>query len=133
VGVHADERVTASAAWPEPRPKPNLESSWPVITYSWVWASTPGVTLTSRGWSVWPMASSRSISSKESTTMRRTLLVVADCSSAVDLLLPCATMRSGGTPALRATCSSPAVDTSTHIPSSCTSAAMALHRKAFDA
>ena len=31
------------------RPKPNLESSWPVRTYSWVWASTPGVTRT-RTW-----------------------------------------------------------------------------------
>ena len=29
-------RSTALAASPEARPKPNLESSWPVITYSWV-------------------------------------------------------------------------------------------------
>ena len=54
VGVDADQadgtrrgpqaaRRPSSAA-PEARPKPNLESSWPVRTYSWVWASTPGVT-----------------------------------------------------------------------------------------
>ena len=37
---------TASAAAPDASPKPNFESSWPVITYSWVWASIPGVTRT---------------------------------------------------------------------------------------
>ena len=41
--------------------------------------------------------------------------------------------RAAGTPAARATWSSPPVDTSMHIPSSWASAAIALHRKALDA
>ena len=40
--VGCRSRATASAAAPEASPKPNFESSWPVITYSWVWASMPG-------------------------------------------------------------------------------------------
>ena len=36
-------RATARAASPDGTPKPNFESSWPVRTNSWVWASTPGV------------------------------------------------------------------------------------------
>jgi hypothetical protein len=35
------------AAAPLLRPNPNFESSCPVRTYSWVWASTPGVTRSS--------------------------------------------------------------------------------------
>ena len=37
-------RATASSAAPDASPNPNFESSCPVITYSWVWASMPGVT-----------------------------------------------------------------------------------------
>ena len=53
VGVQADElerlRVastwsTAASAAPDDSEKPNFWSSWPVETYSWVCASTPGVT-----------------------------------------------------------------------------------------
>ena len=36
-------RSAAAVAVPFGSPKPNLESSWPVRTNSWVWASTPGV------------------------------------------------------------------------------------------
>ena len=36
--------ATASAAAPEASEKPNFVSSCPVLTYSWVCASTPGVT-----------------------------------------------------------------------------------------
>ena len=36
-------RSTAASARPDDTVKPNLESSWPVATNSWVWASTPGV------------------------------------------------------------------------------------------
>src|SRR3974377_2181319 len=39
--------ATASAAAPEETENPNLESSCPVRTNSWVCASTPGVTRTS--------------------------------------------------------------------------------------
>ena len=90
-------------------------------TYSWVWASTPGVTRT-RTWgrlgAPGARRSSRSTSSKESTTMRPTPASRARASSASDLLLPCRTRRSGGTPAARATCSSPPVATSRCRPSS---------------
>src|SRR5581483_3328901 len=55
----------------------------------------------------------------------------AALSSASDLLLPWSTRRSAGTPALRATWSSPPVDTSRHRPSSWASAAMARQRNAF--
>ena len=42
----ASTRRTASAAAPLASEKPNFWSSWPVWTYSCVWASTPGVTRT---------------------------------------------------------------------------------------
>ena len=35
---------------PEATPNPNLESSWPVRTNSWVWASTPGADPASGPW-----------------------------------------------------------------------------------
>ena len=76
---------------------------------------------------------SRSISSKESTTILPTPAPNAASSSASDLLLPCRTSRSAGTPAASATASSPPVDTSMQQPSSWARAAMALQRKAFDA
>ena len=62
--------------------------------------------------------------------MRPTPTSSARASSASDLLLPWSTRRSAGTPAARATCSSPPVDTSRHMPSSWASAAMAWQRKA---
>ena len=73
---------------------------------------------------------SRAISSKESTTIRPTPAASARASSASDLLLPCSTSRSAGTPAASATCSSPPVDTSRYMPSWWASAAIAVHRKA---
>src|SRR5437588_578882 len=101
-------RRTASAAAPPRSPKPNFESTWPVITYSWVWASTPGVTRTSTltGWArvASTRRSRRSSSSKLSTTMRCTPSFIASRSSTSDLLLPCTTSRSGGTPAVTARC-----------------------------
>ena len=67
---------TAGAAAPVGTPKPNLESSWPVRTNSWVWASTPGRDadqhLRARRPSSACSASRRSSSSKLSTTMRPT-------------------------------------------------------------
>ena len=62
--------------------------------------------------------------------MRPTPTDSAAASSSVDLLLPCRTSRSAGTPAVRATWSSPPVETSRHIPSSWASRAMATHRNA---
>ena len=128
-------RSTARAASPLARPKPNLESTWPVITYSWVWASTPGVTRTitrvGRPSSAWS-ASSRRISSKESTTTSH-----AEVVGPGQLRRPTCCCRGGrggpaGTPAARATCSSPPVATSTCMPSSWARRAMARHRNAFD-
>ena len=120
----ARSRATASSAAPEAKPNPNFESSCPVRTNSWVWASTPGVTRTSTaGPGVAPprpltRPPRRSISSKESTTILPTPVSTARASSASDLLLPCMTIRAGGTPARRATYSSPPVETSRHIPAS---------------
>ena len=78
--------ATAAAAAPDARPKPNLESSCPVRTNSWVWTSTPGVMRASTSAAtarrlgvVGPpraagrhQCSMRSISSKESTMIRPT-------------------------------------------------------------
>ncbi len=50
--------------------------------------------------------------------MRPTPASSAEASSMSDLLFPCSTSRDAGTPADRATCSSPPVDTSRHMPSS---------------
>ena len=54
----------------------------------------------------------------KSTTIRPTPTARAAASSSVDLLFPWSTIRSAGTPAVRATCNSPPVETSRHIPSS---------------
>ena len=123
-----------------PSPKPNFESSWPVRTKSCVCASTPGVTRIITAWrdpsfvAVDPVVdvrrSSLSISWNESMTIRPTPASTARASSDSDLLLPCSTRRAGGTPADRATCSSPPVETSSHIPSSWASLAMAWHKNA---
>ena len=70
--------------------KPNFWSSWAVAMYSWVCASTPAVTrtITPTGASC-PAASSasRSISSKESTTIRPTPASTARRSSAHGLVV----------------------------------------------
>ena len=109
-------RATARAASPDGTPKPNFESSWPVRTNSWVCASTPGVARIStlgRTPSSACRVARRSSSSKLSTTMRPTPAARAARSSSSDLLLPCSTSRSAGTPAASATWSSPPVATST--------------------
>ena len=62
--------------------------------------------------------------------MRPTPASRARTSSASDLLLPCSTRRAAGTPAAMATCSSPPVETSSHMPSSWARRAIAEHRKA---
>ena len=76
-------------------------------------------------------ASIRSSSSKLSTTMWRTPMAMASRNSAVLLLLPCTTQRDAGTPALRATNSSPPVATSSSKPSSWAKRAIAVHKNAF--
>ena len=45
---------TPSLAWPLSIFRPNLESVFPVVINSWVWASTPGVTL-SRAFALLPI------------------------------------------------------------------------------
>ena len=129
----AAARCTACSARPLASPNPNLESSCPVRTNSWVWASTPGVMRRRAFGTGRPSAtraSSRSSSSKESTTTRPMPSDRARRSSSVLLLLPCSTRRSAGTPAARATWYSPPVDTSRLQPSSAASRAMAVQRKA---
>ena len=128
-----ESRSSAAAAAPDATPNPNFESFWPVCTNSWVWASTPGVIRTSTDGTGSPSDTScsmRSISSKESTTMRPMPSAMASRSSSSDLLLPCSTRRSAGTPAERATWYSPPVDTSRFIPSSTANRAIARQRNA---
>src|SRR2546423_37376 len=103
---------------------PNFESAWPVWMYVWVWASTPGVTrsrIACRRPASAAAAAARSMSSKLSTAMRPTPTATARTMSASALLLPCSVISSGGTPAARATCSSPAEATSTPRPSAAAS------------
>src|SRR5690606_37838480 len=76
---------------------------------------------------------SRSISWKESSTIRPTPASRAAASSAVDLLLPWKPIRSGGNPAASATASSPPVQTSRFSPSSAMIRATARHRNALPA
>ena len=67
--------MAASSAWPPARLKPNFWSSCPVAMNSWVCASTPTVTRTMTGATTPSSAATaaiRSISWKESTTMRPT-------------------------------------------------------------
>ena len=81
----------ASRASPEVMEKPNFWSSWAVAMYSWVCASTPAVTRTitvARRPVSAVTAASRSISWKESTTIRPTPASTARRSSRVLLLLP---------------------------------------------
>ncbi len=116
--------------------KPNFWSSWAVAMYSWVCASTPAVTRTMTGATAPSSAvsrSSRSISSKESSTMRPTPASRAARSSEVDLLLPWKPIRAGSVPARRATVSSPPEHTSRPSPSSATQRATVVHRNALPA
>ena len=71
----------------------------------------------------------RSISSKLSTISRPT----GRPSSSTDLLFPCRTIASGGTPAAVATACSPAVEHRMPSPHSCASRAMATTGNAFTA
>ena len=110
-------------ASPEATPKPNFESTWPVRTNSWVWASTPGVTRTST------FGHEAVLGVERGQPVELVEAVDDDAADAgrargprarsSDLLLPCSTSRSAGTPAARATCSSPPVATSRCRPSSC--------------
>ena len=74
-----------------------------------------------------PDGRSRRRSRRRSGPHRRSRAVA---SSSSDLLLPWRTRRSGGTPADRATCISPPVETSSRSPSSWANRAMARHRNA---
>ncbi len=135
----ASTRRTASAASlasPAAREKPNFWSSCAVAMNSWVCASTPTVTRTITGTTTprsRATASSRAISRNESTTIRPTPASTAATSSAIDLLLPCSAIRSGGKPARSATASSPSLATSRLRPSSATQRATSVHRNALDA
>jgi hypothetical protein len=75
----------------------------------------------------------RTMSSKESMTMRPTLASTAVSISTIDLLLPCMSKRSPDTPARSATASSPPEATSMPRPSSVTQRATVVERKAFAA
>ena len=116
--------------------KPNFWSSWAVAMYSWVWASTPAVTRT-----ITPVvrpssrttATSRSISSKESTMIRPTPSSTARSSSARLLLLPWKPIRSIGKPARSATSSSPPEQTSSDSPSSASQRTTVEHKNALPA
>ena len=99
-GRGAEQRTDPAA--PEASPKPNFESSCPVITYSWVCASMPGVTRIST-WerpaealrpTTAPADRSRRRNPRRSSRHRANV----DSSSASDLLLPC---RTNGRPVLR--------------------------------
>ncbi len=128
--------MTASIASPPARLKPNFWSSCPVAMNSWVCASTPTVTRTmtrARTPSSRASATTRSISWKESTTIRPTPYSRASRSSATLLLLPWKAIRSGGNATRVATASSPPVQTSRCSPSSRTHWATAVHRKALPA
>ena len=84
-------RRTASCARPSASPKPNLLSCWPVWMKSCVLGRTPGVTRTSTSWErprAAAAASSRSISSNESTTKWPMPASRPASISAGDLLLP---------------------------------------------
>ncbi len=103
---------------------------------SCVCASTPTVARTITGWTTPASAAAlatRAISSKESTTMRPTPYSMAAVISAIDLLLPCISRASPGTPARTATASSPPLATSMPRPSSNTHRATATDKKALAA
>ena len=126
-------RAIAACASPFARLKPNFESSWPVETYSCVWACTPGVIRRWTSGTGRPDAcrrSRRSSSSKLSTTMWSTPAVTAWRSSSSDLLFPCTVHTDAGTPAESTACSSPPVATSSRRPSSWARRAIAPHRNA---
>jgi len=74
-------------------------------------------------------SATRSISAKESTTTRPTPASIAREISASDLLLPCRPISAPGTPARRATASSPPVQVSTRRPSSRAQRATATDKK----
>src|SRR5581483_5717561 len=109
---------------------PNFEPRCPVLMASCVSGSIPGVTRTSTRSTCARRA--RGASSSESRTTSQTPTSAARRSSSSDLLLPCTTMREGGTPAWRANSSSPSVDTSAPSPSAANSRRRATFGKAFE-
>ena len=126
-------RSAALCASPLPKLKPNFESFWPVAMYSCVCTETPGVIRNCTRGAGKPSAcnaSKRSSSSKLSTTMWCTSALMAIRNSSMLLLLPCITQLLPGTPALRATNSSPPVATSSIRPSSYANFAIAVQKKA---
>ncbi|COY67860.1 Uncharacterised protein [Mycobacterium tuberculosis] len=99
-------------------------------------ASTPTVRRTRTSWTIPAspaMASRRSISVIESTTIWPTPALTAAVNSETDLLLPCKVIRSGGKLACSATANSPPVQTSRQSPSSLIHRATSLHRNALAA
>lgn len=84
--------------------RPNFWSSWAVAMNSWVCASTPTVTRICTGWRT-PSSSAtcatRTISSKESSTIRPTPASTARRISAVVLLLPWKAIRAAGDPGVQ--------------------------------
>ena len=113
------------------RLKPNFEPAWPVRIAACVSATTPGVTRIST-LAGCPSASSLSMSSKLSTTMRAPASTAA-CSSRADFALPCSRIRSPLKPAVRASASSPPDATSTLRPSSSNTRSTAVHGNALEA
>ena len=117
-----------------PRLKPNLESSWPVAMYSWVWACTPGVMRSSTSGT--PAA--RGVQRVEAVELVEAVdddvahAGVDRRAQLVDALVVAVerARRSAGTPAASATCSSPPLATSSSMPSSWARRAIARHRNA---
>ena len=85
----------ARSASPSSSPKPNLESRPPVWTNECVAGRTPGVTRIRTSCGRSSIASSRSISPKESTMMWPTSASIAKRSSELVLLFPWRWMRAG--------------------------------------
>ncbi|CAM5641635.1 hypothetical protein SVIOM342S_01680 [Streptomyces violaceorubidus] len=129
-------RRTASAACPPASGMPNFWSSWAVAMNSCVCASTPTVMRICTRWrlpSSCAMWATRTISWKESSTIRPTPARTARSISCVDLLLPWKAIRSAGIPAERAVASSPPEQTSRLSPSSCSHRTTARDRNALPA
>ncbi len=114
---------------------PNFDPTCPVITCSWVSATTPGRIRTSTSW--FPpdgtVSSSRSTSSALSTTTSPRPCSTAIAISSDDFALPCRTTSEGSTPALTALRISPPPATSSPRPSSTITRCTAVAGNALDA
>ena len=129
--------MAASSAMPSVTVKPNFESSVPVSMYSWVWASTPGVTRTStvgrraerRGQLLEAVELVEGVGddAADAERQRGVELVVGLVVAVEHEPLGAGSRRAS------ATWSSPPVATSRCRPSSATSCAMAVQRNAFAA